>query len=71
MRYIYILVYKDIHGNTTLCKVDIDLNRLIRYGCIESNRHPERRYTIGKQPLTQNGKISVVVEISPSKTHIS
>lgn len=71
MRYIYILGYKDLDGRYTLCKVDIDYNRIILYGCKEANRHPERRYIVGRQPITDNGKISLYAAIYPSKTYIN
>lgn len=71
MRYIYILAYKDINRDTTICKLDIDLNRIIRLGCKEANRHQERRYIIYRQPITDDGKISLYCRISPSKTRIN
>lgn len=71
MRYIYILGYKDIDGRYTLCKVDIDYDRIILYGCKEANRHPERRYIVGRQPITDNGKITIHAEIFTSKTYIN
>ena len=71
MRYIYILGYKDIDGRYTLCKVDIDYDRIILYGCKEANRHPERRYIVGRQPITNDGKITLHAEIFPSKTYIN
>lgn len=71
MRYIYILGYKDIDGRYTLCKVDIDYDRIILYGCKEANRHPERRYIVGRQPITDNGKITLHAEIFPSKMYIN
>lgn len=71
MRYVYILSYKDIDGRYTLCRVDIDYNRIILYGCKEANRHPERRYIVGRQPITDNGKITLHAEIFPSKKYIS
>ena len=71
MRYIYILGYKDIDGRYTLCKVDIDYDRIILYGCKEANRHPERHYIVGRQPITDNGKISLYATIYPSKTYIN
>ena len=71
MRYIYILAYKDINGGTTICKLDIDLNRIIRLGCKEANRHQERRYMICRQPITDDGEISLYCKISPSTTHIN
>ena len=71
MRYIYILSYKDIDGKSMLCKVDTNYDRIILYGCKEANRHPERYYVVGKQPITDNGKITLCAELSPSKTHIN
>ena len=71
MRYIYILSYKDINGDTTLCKLDINLNRIIRLGCREADRHQERRYIIYRQPITDDGKISLYCKISPSTTRIN
>lgn len=71
MRYIYILGYKNIDGKYTLCKVDTDYDRIILYGCKEANRHPERRYIVGKQPITDIGKITLCAELSPSKTYIN
>lgn len=71
MKYIYILGYKDIDGKYTLCKVDINLNRIIRYGCKESNRHLERQYIICRQPITYYGKISLYAKIYPSETYIN
>lgn len=71
MRYIYILAYKDINGDTSLCKLDINLNRIIRLGCREADRHQERRYIIYRQPITDDGKISLYCKISPSTTRIN
>ena len=71
IRYIYILGYKDIDGIYTLCKVDINVNQIIRYGCEESNRHLERQYMIHRQPVTYKGKISLYAKIYPSKTYIN
>lgn len=71
MKYIYILSYKDIDGRYTLCKVDIDYDRIILYGCKEANRHPERHYIVGRQQITDNGKITLYAEIFPSKTYIN
>lgn len=71
MRYIYILAYKDINGDTTLCKLDINLNRIIRLGCKEADRHQERRYIIYRQPITDDGEISLYCKISPSTTRIN
>lgn len=71
IRYIYILGYKDIDGRYTLCKVDIDVNRIIRYGCKESNRHLERQYMICRQSIKHNGKISLYAKIYPSKTYMN
>ena len=71
IRYIYILGYKKIDGRYTLCKVDIDYNRIILYGCKEADRHPERRYIVSRQPITNNGKITLCAELFPSKTYMS
>lgn len=71
--YIYILIYKDVDGSKTVCKADIDLNRITRYGCSESNKHPERSYMIFRQPVTYNGtgKLSLYINIDPSDTHVN
>ena len=71
MRYIYILGYKDIEGKYTLCKVDTDYDRIILYGCKEANRHLDRHYIVTRQPIIDNGKITMCAEISPSKTYIN
>ena len=71
MRYIYILAYKDINGDITICKLDINLNRIIRLGCRKANLHQERRYMICRQPITDNGEISIYCKISPSTTRIN
>ena len=71
MRYIYILAYKDINGDITICKLDINLNRIIRLGCRKANLHQERRYIIYRQPITDDGEISLYCKISPSTTRIN
>ncbi len=71
IRYIYILGYEGIDGKYTLCKVDIDCNRIIRYGCKESNRHLERQYMIHRQPVTYKGKISLYAKIYPSEIYMN
>lgn len=67
MKYIYILIYTDMDGITALCKADIDLNRLLLWGCKAANRHLDRQYKVLKQPLTYDGKITVDKRIFPSK----
>lgn len=71
MKYAYILVYTDMDGITALCKVDINLERILLWGCRAANRHPDRRYMVLKQPLTYDGKITNEKEIIPSKKYIN
>lgn len=71
MKYIYILIYTDMDGITSLCKADIDFNRLLLWGCRAADRHPYRQYKVLKQPLTYDGKITVDKNIIPSKTNIN
>ena len=71
MKYVYILVYTDLDGEKALCKVDIDLNRILLWGCRAANRHLDREYMLLKQPLTYNGKITVDKTIVPFKTYIN
>lgn len=71
MKYVYILVYTDLNDETALCKVDIDLNRILLWGCRAANRHLDRKYMLLKQPLTYNGKITVDKTIVPLKTYIN
>lgn len=71
IRYIYILGYEGTDGKYTLCKVDIDYDRILRYGCKESNRHPELRYVISRQSIKHNSKISLYARIYPSETYMN
>lgn len=71
MKYVYILIYMDMDGTKSLCKVDINLERILLWGCRAANRHPDRRYMLCKQPLTYDGKITNEKEIIPSKKYIN
>ena len=71
MKYVYILVYTDLNDEKALCKVDIDLNRILLWGCRAANRHLDRKYMLLKQPLTYDGKITVDKMIVPLKTYIN
>lgn len=71
IKYVYILIYTDMDGTKALCKADIDLNRLLLWGCRAANRHPDHRYMVLKQPLTYDGKITIDKEIFPSKKYIN
>lgn len=71
MKYVYILVYKDLKGSKTLYKADINLNRILLWGCRAANRHPDRQYMLCKQPLTYDGEITVDKRIVPSETYIN
>lgn len=71
MKYVYILVYTDLNGEKALCKADIDLNRILLWGCRAANRHLDRKYMLLKQPLTYDGKITVDKMIVPLETYIN
>lgn len=71
MKYVYILVYTDLNGEKALCKADIDLNRILLWGCRAANRHLDREYMLLKQPLTYDGKITVDKMIVPLETYIN
>lgn len=71
MKYVYILVYTDLNGEKALCKADIDLNRILLWGCRAANRHLDRKYMLLKQPLTYDGKITVEKMIVPLETYIN
>lgn len=71
MKYVYILVYTDLNGEKALCKADIDLNRILLWGCRAAKRHLDRKYMLLKQPLTYNGKITVDKTIVPLETYIN
>lgn len=71
MKYVYILVYTDLDGEKALCKADIDLNRILLWGCRAANRHLDRKYMLLKQPLTYDGKITVDKMIVPLETYIN
>lgn len=71
MKYVYILVYTDLDGEKALCKADIDLNRILLWGCRAANRHLDRKYMLLKQSLTYDGKITVDKMIVPLETYIN
>lgn len=71
MQYFYIVVYTIVGNDLTMCKIGLNLYKLIDYGRREADRHQERRYIIYRQPITDDGKISLYCRISPSTTRIN
>ena len=71
MQYFYIVVYTIVGNDLTMCKIGLNLYKLIDYGRREADRHQERRYIIYRQPKTDDGKISLYCRISPSTTRIN
>ena len=71
MQYFYIVVYTIVGDDMTMCKIGLNPHQIIEWGRREATRHLDRHYIVARQPITDNGKITMCAEISPSKTYIN
>lgn len=58
MQYYYIVTYTIVGDDMTMCKIGLNPHQLIEWGRREATKHPERSYTLYRQPITRTGTLT-------------
>ena len=65
MQYFYIVVYTIVGNDLTMCKIGLNLYKLIDYGRREAAKHPESTYKLFRQPIIDLGTVCFYKTLPP------